>query len=140
MYDEEIISGWTAEDSNLNTKCSFCSRMMVPFLTIYVHDRRNKPMDGQAVNGGEDVTDEAPEPDHDDQGKEDKLEPITVPYLSPLVLRKELENMLETEGKVQTLSWIAKIELFVDIFLFFQVTFVSAIQTALMSTRSSTGT
>jgi hypothetical protein len=25
-------------------------------------------------------------------------EPITIPYLSPLVLRKELENMLETEG------------------------------------------
>ena len=24
--------------------------------------------------------------------------PITVPYLSPLVLRKELENMLEREG------------------------------------------
>lgn len=26
------------------------------------------------------------------------LDPVTVPYLSPLVLRKELESMLENEG------------------------------------------
>ncbi len=36
-------------------------------------------------------------------------QPITVPYLSPLVLRKELENMLETEGdQVRTKSSSSK--------------------------------
>lgn len=28
------------------------------------------------------------------------VEPITVPYLNPLVLRKELESILHTEGDV----------------------------------------
>lgn len=42
LYDEEIMSGWTAEDSNLNTKCAFCDRMVVPFLTIRVVDFRTR--------------------------------------------------------------------------------------------------
>ena len=40
LYDEEIISGWSAEDSNLNTKCAFCGKMVVPHLTIKVVDLR----------------------------------------------------------------------------------------------------
>lgn len=27
-----------------------------------------------------------------------QLDPISVPYLSPLVLRKEIENVMDTEG------------------------------------------
>ena len=44
LYDEEIMSGWTAEDSNLNTKCAFCDRMVVPFLTIQVVDFRTRSL------------------------------------------------------------------------------------------------
>ena len=44
LYDEEIMSGWTAEDSNLNTKCAFCNRMVVPFLTIRVVDFRTRSL------------------------------------------------------------------------------------------------
>ena len=44
LYDEEIMSGWTAEDSNLNTKCTFCGRMVVPFLTIQVVDFRTRSL------------------------------------------------------------------------------------------------
>ena len=40
LYDEEIIAGWTAEDSNLNTKCQFCNKMVVPHLTIKINDHR----------------------------------------------------------------------------------------------------
>ena len=78
------MSGWTAEDSNLNTKCLSCERMVVPFLTIRVIDFRTKPMNNDE--------------DNEDKSNPIVSEPITVPYLSPLVLRKELENVLETEG------------------------------------------
>ena len=74
LYDEEIMAGWTAEDSNLNTKCHSCGKMVVPFLTIRVVDLRKSKT----------------------QPKINDI--ISVPYLSPLVLRKELETMLETEG------------------------------------------
>ena len=40
LYDEEIIAGWTAEDSNLNTRCPFCTKMVVPHLTIKITDHR----------------------------------------------------------------------------------------------------
>ena len=186
LYDEEIMAGWSAEDSNLNTKCQFCGRWVVPFLTIRVIDFRTRPLsvmatlltpapsvDSLSVAGNalslhqsakdkesigsslslqqvkeEEITSEcvqnisaASTSEHsqenhptshtrsasdgnaslatnnsDDsktgngnslkhqQHRRDELddpivsEHITVPYLSPLVLRKELENMLEREG------------------------------------------
>jgi len=196
LYDEEIMAGWSAEDSNLNTKCQFCGRWVVPFLTIRVIDFRTRPLSVMATlltpapsvdslsvagsalslqpSGKESVgsslslqpkaeneevaekeivgIEESQRPQHatshnrsasegtaslatttssegDDQQESenasnnslstvkqqqqqrtsgtrssDELEDpiisdhITVPYLSPLVLRKELENMLEREG------------------------------------------
>merc|ERR1719295_748411 len=71
LYDEEIMAGWSADDSSFNTKCRFCSKEVVPLLTVFARSEDTK------------VTSD---------------DPITVPYLSPLVLRKELENVLETEG------------------------------------------
>lgn len=32
VYDEEIMAGWTPDDSNLNSCCPFCSASFVPFL------------------------------------------------------------------------------------------------------------
>ncbi len=58
-----------------------------------------KTEDG-TVNGN--GNEKASEPNEEQD--QEKLEPITVPYLSPLVLRKELENMLETEGKLTVLE------------------------------------
>lgn len=43
LYDEEIMAGWSPEDSNLNTKCQFCEKATVPFLTITVMDYRSHP-------------------------------------------------------------------------------------------------
>lgn len=68
LYDEEIMSNWSSEDSNLNTKCHVCDKPTVPLLTINV------------------ITDAV------------MSEPFSVPYLNPLVLRKELENILTREG------------------------------------------
>ena len=36
LYDEEIMAGWSADDSNLNTSCQFCHTKLVPFLQIYI--------------------------------------------------------------------------------------------------------
>ena len=88
LFDEEIMGGWTADDSNLNTKCLFCERMVVPFLTIKVIDYRTRPMASMMPQS----------PTRNDLQPPKISDYITVPYLSPLVLRKELENMLETEG------------------------------------------
>ncbi|XP_055372585.1 DENN domain-containing protein Crag [Condylostylus longicornis] len=74
LYDEEIMAGWAAEDSNLNTTCHACNNLTVPFLTVNVYNRK---------------------------GPIESLKPIesfTVPYLNPVVLRKELENILSQEG------------------------------------------
>lgn len=74
LYDEEIMSNWSAEDSNLNTVCQCCNKPTVPLLTVTIT--------GQKVTSGE---------------------AFSVPYLNPLVLRKELENILAQEGDL-TLS------------------------------------
>ncbi len=150
LFDEEIMAGWTAEDSNLNTRCLFCNKMVVPFLTIRAVDFRSRPCPNNADpdkkgceevaesgksdedevdngGGGEEQTEETGEEQTEESSTDDASmkkegdktsekkvaaaechptlehqasvsEPITVPYLSPLVLRKELESMLEREG------------------------------------------
>ncbi|XP_043933792.1 C-myc promoter-binding protein [Protopterus annectens] len=40
VYDEEIMAGWTADDSNLNTTCPFCGNLFLPFLNIEIRDLR----------------------------------------------------------------------------------------------------
>lgn len=67
IYDEEVMAGWSAEDSNLNTYCHACEKSTVPCLDVQI-----------VIDG--------------------KLDSLSVPYLNPLVLRKELENILAEEG------------------------------------------
>nr|XP_019951066.1 PREDICTED: DENN domain-containing protein 4C isoform X3 [Paralichthys olivaceus] len=40
VYDEEIMAGWTADDSNLNTNCHFCRTAFLPLLHVEFHDLR----------------------------------------------------------------------------------------------------
>ena len=107
IYDEEIMAGWTAEDSNLNTKCPFCGQHTVPSLIttgiiiiiieiriiiyiISVTDYRSSPP--SSGDGNHDIS--HPLESHPPI----KHAPIPVHYISPLVLRKELENILDREG------------------------------------------
>ncbi|XP_049872038.1 DENN domain-containing protein Crag isoform X2 [Pectinophora gossypiella] len=69
LYDEDIMAGWAADDSNLNTRCTACGRHTVPVLSA------------QVVRTGQ-----------------TQAESISVPYLNPLVLRKEFESILGREG------------------------------------------
>ncbi|XP_050679271.1 DENN domain-containing protein Crag isoform X2 [Leptidea sinapis] len=69
LYDEDIMAGWAADDSNLNTRCTACGRHTVPLLSLQI------TRTGQS-----------------------QPEPVSVPYLNPLVLRKEFESILSREG------------------------------------------
>ncbi|CAL8261833.1 unnamed protein product [Merluccius merluccius] len=114
VYDEEIMAGWTADDSNLNSTCPFCGTPFVPFLNVHIKDLRplsskseeedaSTPLTPEAEpsavapspaapshQGGSPVAPEPPPP---------PPAPVTVPYLSPLVLWKELESLLGNEGE-----------------------------------------
>ncbi|XP_024918887.1 DENN domain-containing protein 4C isoform X2 [Cynoglossus semilaevis] len=198
VYDEEIMAGWTADDSNLNTNCPFCRTAFLPLLHVEFHDLRistglymNPSASGDSIHSNsaqpaassstdiktQDLTafpeedsretpdnhpaeqkSLIPEPvqsdplgllEHTAAGKQQKCsgtsltrsnsvggplqsldysqrpghgvsttslpcslqemsdgmgtkrpnpKPVSVPYLSPLVLRKELETLLENEG------------------------------------------
>ncbi|CAM9889037.1 unnamed protein product [Lampetra planeri] len=89
VYDEQIMAGWTADDSNLNTACPFCNSTFVPCLSIEISDRRScGKYVWRDVNYLTSYT----------GGPADATGPLSVPYLSPMVLRKELERLMEDEG------------------------------------------
>ncbi|KTF70989.1 hypothetical protein cypCar_00046698, partial [Cyprinus carpio] len=104
VYDEEIMAGWTADDSNLNSTCPFCGSPFLPLLNVDIRnlgDQERSPSQ-DAHTCQTDTTDELPQvyESTDNLSSDDKKdhEPVTVPYLSPLVLWKELESLLENEG------------------------------------------
>lgn len=74
MYDKDIMAGWSAEDSNLNTTCHKCKKATVPLLTVIITSLDRS------------------------QSNEKQTNQMNVPYLNPLVLRKELENILTQHG------------------------------------------
>ncbi|XP_057898967.1 LOW QUALITY PROTEIN: DENN domain-containing protein 4B [Melospiza georgiana] len=113
VFDEELMAGWTSDDSNLNTSCPFCSRSFVPFLSIEIRDLRRPPspppvppspqgpvlsdrrrcleLDGTPGTPGLcNGCAETPPPW--------RRERVAFAYLCPLVLRKELESLVENEG------------------------------------------
>ncbi|XP_072320638.1 C-myc promoter-binding protein-like isoform X2 [Eucyclogobius newberryi] len=178
VYDEEIMAGWSADDSNLNSTCPFCSCTFLPLLNVEIrdfrgpgriflrtsaedpssssysacstlnsgmtslsprtrarstsspdlcampvsragvsprvavpldrHQRASSPAqsfsdirDPQLLPKSVPLSESLPCLSHDLDALDWTLlhpEPVTVPYLSPLVLWKELESLLENEG------------------------------------------
>uniref|UniRef100_A0A674NQJ2 DENN/MADD domain containing 4A n=1 Tax=Takifugu rubripes TaxID=31033 RepID=A0A674NQJ2_TAKRU len=109
VYDEEIMAGWTADDSNLNSTCPFCGTAFLPFLNVEIKDLRSLSRSAKESNP---VTEEdaslllSPAAKMSAAQKTESgaavcapaPAPVTVPYLSPLVLWKELESLLVNEG------------------------------------------
>ncbi|XP_068579116.1 C-myc promoter-binding protein [Cebidichthys violaceus] len=110
VYDEEIMAGWTANDSNLNSACPFCGTAFLPFLNVEIKDLRpqsrfskesnpvteeitSASLNPEAKMSAADCTAQSPE----SSGSAGPTQ-VTVPYLSPLVLWKELESLLVNEG------------------------------------------
>uniref|UniRef100_A0AAQ4PCL1 DENN/MADD domain containing 4A n=1 Tax=Gasterosteus aculeatus aculeatus TaxID=481459 RepID=A0AAQ4PCL1_GASAC len=126
VYDEEIMAGWTGNDSNLNSSCPFCGTAFLPFLNVEIKDlrlqsrymfslRRRRRFTSRLSPLGSSrkshlVTEEITSPSLSPGGKmsaTDRTAPspedagpaeVTVPYLSPLVLWKEMESLLVNEG------------------------------------------
>uniref|UniRef100_A0AAX7V1W0 DENN/MADD domain containing 4A n=1 Tax=Astatotilapia calliptera TaxID=8154 RepID=A0AAX7V1W0_ASTCA len=120
VYDEEIMAGWTANDSNLNSTCPFCGTAFLPFLNVEIKDLRPHKEDTSLPPNPEEkisTTDGAAEASAAPAQKQESSggagqapasssssscssasAPVTVPYLSPLVLWKELESLLVNEG------------------------------------------
>ncbi|KAL2093256.1 hypothetical protein ACEWY4_010568 [Coilia grayii] len=153
VYDEEIMAGWTADDSNLNSTCPFCGSPFLPLLDVEIRDLRTRkssppeeaasaPCSNQSAETTEQTgespvsplttgpsppttapsptappvdqpSDPSPTPCQESQATpadqtsaaapaslaKPSAEPVRVPYLSPLVLWKELESLLENEGE-----------------------------------------
>uniref|UniRef100_A0A8C1LRW3 DENN domain containing 4B n=1 Tax=Cyprinus carpio TaxID=7962 RepID=A0A8C1LRW3_CYPCA len=140
VYDEEIMAGWSSDDSNLNTTCPFCSAPFVPLLNAEICDPgpvflsvthknltginimakvfrsnlsaaddlenimrpRAAPDDTlQPLCNGVRETDSSSETSSQSESSVPSVggaPQVTVAYLSPLVLRKEMESLLENEG------------------------------------------
>uniref|UniRef100_A0A8C1LTF5 DENN domain containing 4B n=1 Tax=Cyprinus carpio TaxID=7962 RepID=A0A8C1LTF5_CYPCA len=122
VYDEEIMAGWSSDDSNLNTTCPFCSAPFVPLLNAEICDpgpqhfsfsfnclhtdseschsnSRNDTL--QPLCNGVRETDSSSETSSQSESSVPSVggaPQVTVAYLSPLVLRKEMESLLENEG------------------------------------------
>lgn len=126
VYDEEIMAGWSSDDSNLNSTCPFCSAPFVPLLNAEICDPGPVCSTERGTLHAEDELENAMRPP---AGRDDTLQhlcngsreadsssetssqsessmpsgggapQVTVAYLSPLVLRKEMESLLENEGE-----------------------------------------
>uniref|UniRef100_A0A8B9JXW4 DENN/MADD domain containing 4B n=1 Tax=Astyanax mexicanus TaxID=7994 RepID=A0A8B9JXW4_ASTMX len=96
VYDEEIMAGWTSDDSNLNSSCPFCSATFVPLLNAEICDR---DVFLPHLHNGVNELDSSSETSTYSENSSNTLVRVTVAYLSPLVLRKELESLLENEGE-----------------------------------------
>lgn len=128
LYDEEIMERWSHNESNLNTRCVYCRAKIVPLMSILVEDRRfdNKlitkqsPVPEETSQASNNLVDldydnansmasnhkikgssETIRSKRDSQSVDnDNQQSFTVPYLSPIVLRKELESVFESSGDI----------------------------------------
>lgn len=102
VYDEEIMAGWTADDSNLNSTCPFCGSPFLPLLNVDIRNMGDQDRTStQDSHSGQTDAVEEPSVQVDDGASKlynNDPDPVTVPYLSPLVLWKELESLLQNEG------------------------------------------
>uniref|UniRef100_A0A671MK53 C-myc promoter-binding protein-like n=1 Tax=Sinocyclocheilus anshuiensis TaxID=1608454 RepID=A0A671MK53_9TELE len=100
VYDEEIMAGWTADDSNLNSTCPFCGSPFLPLLNVDIRNLGDQESDLHSKATYIIPTQNFCSVDYAGSYFSVSVlqEPVTMPYLSPLVLWKELESLLVNEG------------------------------------------
>ncbi|CAD6196859.1 unnamed protein product [Caenorhabditis auriculariae] len=97
IYDEEIMAGWKVDDQNLNTVCPHCcdessEEAFPPRLTVRMR-YRPLPVNSWYTPGGLPTSQQnTPE-----KTISEELPSISVAFVSPLVLRRELETLLSVD-------------------------------------------
>eukprot|EP00117_Sycon_ciliatum_P047411 scpid14244/ scgid0969/ C-myc promoter-binding protein; DENN domain-containing protein 4A len=115
VFDEQIMAGWQADDSDFNTNCPYCSKHFIAFLSITIELNSVYLTTPQQVPLSEDELEERFR-----RVRRIDLSPtatsgattlylcslpeISVPYLSPLLLRKEVETLLDQDSSILSKS------------------------------------
>ncbi|KRZ74408.1 DENN domain-containing protein 4C [Trichinella papuae] len=83
VYDDEIMAGWSADDSELNTTCPFCDMKFVPKLTAVLQPLRSlalnswyvkESVSGAETTAAEDEVDDEDEMDNNVQHTAEKMD------------------------------------------------------------------
>jgi hypothetical protein len=117
INDDQLMNGWSPSDANLNSTCSSCSTSFSPLLRVSVYQRQTMPSNRLNFNLVRFVPSL-----NDNESNNSKISPsdtaisfdstnllvrrntfytykikfqneVSVPFLNPLVLRKELETL-----------------------------------------------
>lgn len=103
LYDEELMAGWSFNESDLNVKCTHCNASLVPKLYITTKDLDSirKYLIPENTNETSSQQNEELHPFIEPSSASNSCNQIdlnttefTVQYLSPLVVRKEVENII----------------------------------------------
>ncbi|CAK5074865.1 unnamed protein product [Meloidogyne enterolobii] len=95
VYDDELTLGWCVDDANLNSVCPNCQHNFLPSLKICIRVRELQqiPIDQQQSPNSTGTSSFSVT---NTSGK--IVQAFTVPYVNPLVLRRELETLLIEDG------------------------------------------
>jgi len=92
VYDEDVHAGWTCDDYNLSSTCPYCAAPFLPSLKITISRRVVEARSSWYVPITIDFIEE--ETSVDTQLSLEDLQNFSVPFISPLALRRELESRL----------------------------------------------
>uniref|UniRef100_A0A914I9T6 C-myc promoter-binding protein n=1 Tax=Globodera rostochiensis TaxID=31243 RepID=A0A914I9T6_GLORO len=109
IYDDDLTIGWAVDDANLNAKCPQCQHTFLPSLKVCVQTRKQQQRTTNETNAMNDSTSETlgTPTTRDASGESASIPPLdvekivqsfTVPYISPLVLRRELETLVTSSA------------------------------------------
>lgn len=97
IYDEDLMAGWSVDESNLNTNCVFCEFAFVPSLTVKIKLRTANTVTNSwyyLCRLATKHTSRSHESSSDKPETKDASRQLSVPFVSPLVVRRELESLL----------------------------------------------
>uniref|UniRef100_A0A915DDG4 Pentatricopeptide repeat-containing protein n=1 Tax=Ditylenchus dipsaci TaxID=166011 RepID=A0A915DDG4_9BILA len=94
IYDEELMAGWNVDDSNLNSVCPYCNHSFLPSLKVKIRSRRQELSSSWYVPLSINISGEGTGSSQNLVSDNKNDDEFSVPFISPLVLRRELESLL----------------------------------------------